>query len=40
VSPVANLVPFGEGLQVDQATGMVDAGRVFRMERVKTEGGA
>ena len=37
---MANLVPFGEGLRIEPATGMVDAGRVCRMERVKTEGGA
>jgi hypothetical protein len=37
---VANIDPFGEGLRVEPATGKVDAGRVCRMERVKTEGEA
>jgi hypothetical protein len=37
---VANIDFYGEGLPVEPATGMVDAGRVCRMERVKTEGEA
>jgi len=38
--PLADPIPFGEGLRDGFATGMVDAGRVCKMERVETEGGA
>ena len=37
---MANLVPFGEGLRIEPATGMVDAGRVCRIEDDETEGEA
>jgi hypothetical protein len=36
---VANIVRFGDRLRVEPATGMVDAGRVCRIEGAKTEGG-
>jgi hypothetical protein len=32
---MANIVPHGDGLRVEPATGMVDAGRVCKMERVQ-----
>ena len=40
MSSVANIVPFGEGLRVEPATGMIDTGRVGRIEGDKTEGEA
>ena len=40
MSSVAYIVPFGEGLRIEPATGMVDVGIVCRIEDDETEGEA